>query len=107
MSQPPVPPADPFVPPEKGHALELVLGAVVGGVDVVVTGVLGLVFSANFANGAWGFAPLVVGLLIPLVLLLNESTRWWGVGHPDRLLPDADRPRRRVRRPHRELQRLT
>ena len=26
------------------------------------------------------FAPLVVGLLIPLVLLLNESTRWWGVG---------------------------
>jgi len=80
MSQPPVPPADPFVPPEKGHALELVLGAVVGGVDVVITGVLGLVFSANFANGAWGFAPLVVGLLIPLVLLLNESTRWWGVG---------------------------
>ncbi len=56
------------------------LGAVVGGVDVVITGVLGLVFSANFANGAWGFAPLVVGLLIPLVLLLNESTRWWGVG---------------------------
>jgi hypothetical protein len=80
MSQPPVPPADPFVPPEKGHALELVLGAVVGGVDVVITGVLGLVFSANIANGAWGFAPLVVGLLVPLVLLLNESTRWWGVG---------------------------
>ena len=80
MSQPPVPPADPFVPPEKGHALELVLGAVVGGVDVVITGVLGLVFSANFANGAWGFAPLVVGLLVPLALLLNESTRWWGVG---------------------------
>ena len=80
MSQPPVPPADPFVPPEKGHTLELVLGAVVGGVDVVIPGVLGLVFSANFANGAWGFAPLVVGLLIPLVLLLNESTRWWGVG---------------------------
>jgi hypothetical protein len=22
----------------------------------------------------------VVGLLVPLVLLLNESTRWWGVG---------------------------
>ena len=80
MSQPPVPPADPFVPPEKGHALEVVLGAVIGGVDTVVTGVLGLVMSANFANGAWGFVPLVVGLLIPLVLLLNESTRWWGVG---------------------------
>ena len=80
MSQPPVPPAAPFVPPEKGHALELVLGAVIGGVDTVITGVLGLVMSANFANGAWGFLPLVVGLLIPLVLLLNESTRWWGVG---------------------------
>jgi hypothetical protein len=80
VSQPPVPSADPFVPPEKGHALELVLGAVIGGVDVVVTGVLGLVMSANFANGAWGFVPLVVGLLIPVVLLLNGSTRWWGVG---------------------------
>jgi hypothetical protein len=80
MSQPPVPPSDPLVPPKKGHALELVLGAVIGGVDVVITGVLGLVASANFANGAWGFAPLVVGLLVPLGLLLNESTRWWGVG---------------------------
>jgi hypothetical protein len=80
MSQPPVPPAEPFVPPRKGHALELVLGAVIGGVDVVITGVLGLVMSANFANGAWGFAPLVVGLLIPSALLLNEATRWWGVG---------------------------
>ena len=79
MSQPPVPP-DAFVPPKEGHALELVLGSVIGGVDAVVTGVLGLVMSANIANGAWGFAPLVVGLLIPLVLLLNESTRWWGVG---------------------------
>ena len=80
MSQPPVPPADPYVPPKKGHALELVLGAVIGGVDVVITGVLGLMMSANIANGVWGFAPLVVGLLIPLVLLLNGSTRWWGVG---------------------------
>jgi len=80
MSQPPVPQADPFVPPKKGHALELVLGAVIGGVDVVITGVLGLMMSANIANGVWGFAPLVVGLLIPLVLLLNASTRWWGVG---------------------------
>ena len=79
MSQPPVPP-DAFVPPKKGHALELVLGAVIGGVDVVITGVLGLMMSANIANGVWGFAPLVVGLLIPLVLLLNGSTRWWGVG---------------------------
>jgi hypothetical protein len=52
MSQPPVPPSDPLVPPKKGHALELVLGAVIGGVDVVITGVLGLVASASFANGA-------------------------------------------------------
>jgi hypothetical protein len=80
VSQPPVPSADPFVPPEKGHALELVLGGVIGGVDVVITGGLGLVMSANIANGALGFAPLVVGLLIPLVLLSNDSTRWWGVG---------------------------
>ena len=80
MSQPPVPQPDAFVPPKKGHALELVVGAVIGGVDVVVTGALGLVMSANIANGAWGFAPLVVGLLIPLALLLDASTRWWGVG---------------------------
>ena len=80
MSQPPVPQPDAFVPPKKGHALELVVGAVIGGVDVVVTGALGLVISANIANGAWGFAPLVVGLLIPLALLLDASTRWWGVG---------------------------
>ena len=80
MNQPPAPPSDAFVPPRKGHALELVLGAVIGGVDAVVTGVLGLVLSANTANGAWGFAPLVVGLLIPLALLLHETTRWWGVG---------------------------
>ena len=80
MSQPPVPQPDAFVPPKKGHALELVVGAFIGGVDVVVTGALGLVMSANIANGAWGFAPLVVGLLIPLALLLDASTRLWGVG---------------------------
>lgn len=87
MSQPPVPspgfgpppgPAGP--PPKKGHSLELLVGAILGGVDAVVTGLLGVAVSANVANGAWGFAPPVVGLLIPVVLLLNESTRWWGVG---------------------------
>ena len=80
MSQPPVPQPDAFVPPRKGHTLELLVGAVLGGVDVVVTGVLGVVVSANIANGAWGFAPLVVGLLVPVVLLFDDTTRWWGVG---------------------------
>ena len=86
MSQPPVPspglgpPPGPAGPPKKGHSLELLVGAILGGVDAVVTGLLGVAVSANVANGAWGFAPPVVGLLIPVVLLLNESTRWWGVG---------------------------
>ena len=58
----------------------LLVGAILGGVDAAVTGLLGVAVSANVANGAWGFAPPVVGLLIPVVLLLDESTRWWGVG---------------------------
>ena len=87
MSQPSVPspgygpPPGPAGPPhKKGHTLELLVGAILGGVDAVVTGLLGVVVAGNIANGTWGFAPPVVGLLVPVVLLFNESTRWWGVG---------------------------
>jgi hypothetical protein len=60
--------------------VELLVGAVIGGADAVVTGVLGVIVSANVPNGGWSFGPPAIGLLIPVVLLLNESTRWWGVG---------------------------
>jgi len=80
MTQPPVPPAGYGAPPKRGHTLELLVGALLGGVDAVVTGVLGVVVAGNVGNGVWSFGPPVVGLLVPVVLLLNESTRWWGVG---------------------------
>lgn len=81
MSQPSVPPPTGYgPPPKKGHSLELLVGAVLGGADAVVTGILGVVVSTNVANGVWSFGPPLVGLLVPVVLLLNESTRWWGVG---------------------------
>ena len=80
MSQPSVPPMGSEPPPRKGHSLELLVGAVLGGADAVVTGILGVIVSVNVSNGVWSFAPPVVGLLVPVVLLLDESTRWWGVG---------------------------
>lgn len=81
MSQPSVPPPTGSGPlPKRGHRLELLVGAVLGGADAVVTGILGVVVATNVTNGVWSFAPPVVGLLVPVVLLLNESTRWWGVG---------------------------
>ena len=77
---PPGPPGAQLPPPQPGHWLEILLGAVIGGVDAVASGIVGLFFAGNIDNGAWFFLPLAIGLLIPVVLMLSPATRWWGVG---------------------------
>jgi len=51
-----------------------------GGVDAVGAGVVGLFFATSIDSGAWFFLPIAVGLLIPIVLMLSPATRWWGAG---------------------------
>jgi hypothetical protein len=60
--------------------VEILVGAVLGGVDAVACGLVGLTLLANSDNGAWFFLPLVIGLLIPIALMFSPATRWWGVG---------------------------
>jgi hypothetical protein len=67
-------------PPKQGHWVEILVGAVLGGVDAVGSGLVGIAFAGNIDNGAWFFLPLAIGLLIPVVLMFNAATRWWGVG---------------------------
>jgi hypothetical protein len=57
-----------------------VVGALLGGVDVVVTSLFGLGVASSMNSGVGLLVGPVIGLLIPVVLLFNRSTRWWGVG---------------------------
>ena len=82
MSQPPghgAPP--PGYPPQRpGRTPPLLVGAVLGGVDVVTTTLLGLTVASS-GNRSWLVLLMpAIGLLIPVVLLFGASTRWWGVG---------------------------
>ena len=79
MNSPP-PPYQPGPPPKQGHWLEILVGALLGGIDAVASGLIGIALAGNISNGAWFFLPLVIGLLIPVVMMFNASTRWWGVG---------------------------
>lgn len=87
MSQPPGPPPPgygygppPGPPPSPGRALPLIVGTVLGGVDLGVTALLGIGFiGATDADWTFFLGP-VVGLLIPVLLLFRTNTRWWGVG---------------------------
>ena len=88
MSQPPGPPPGPppgYGPPgpppaTPGRTLPLVVGALLGGVDIVVTTLLGLGVGGSVDSFSLAFVGPVVGLAIPVVLLFNPATRWWGVG---------------------------
>lgn len=92
MSQPPGPPPGPplgpppgYGPPgpppaSSGRTLPLVVGGLLGGVDVVVTSLFGVGVSGSAGNAALGLVGPVVGLGIPVVLLFSAATRWWGVG---------------------------
>jgi hypothetical protein len=74
------PPPGQYVPPTKqGHALELVLGAVLGGVDAVLVTFLAIGLGRSTGLMVGFLIGAVVGLL-PVVLLFRTSTRWWGVG---------------------------
>ncbi len=80
-AQPPAPPPGRYGPPPKqGHALELVLGALLGGIDVVLATFVAFGLVGSTSSGVGFLVGPVVGLLIPVVLLFNASTRWWGVG---------------------------
>ena len=88
MSQPPGPPPGPppgYGPPgpppaSPGRTLPLVVGALLGGVDIVVTTLFGLGVGGSVGSFSLAFVGPVVGLAIPVVLLFNAATRWWGVG---------------------------
>ncbi len=91
MTQPPHPPlGPPLGPPPPGPATPgrtapLLIGAVLGGADAVVTGVLGLGLGLGAlgpGNGStWlGVLVPVLGLLLPVGMLFGAGTRWWGVG---------------------------
>lgn len=87
MSHPPGPPPGygppgyPPLPPQRpSRTLPLLLGAVLGGVDVVVTTLLGVgLIGATDSDGLFFVGP-AIGLLVPVALLFADSTRWWGVG---------------------------
>ena len=88
MSQPPGPPPGPppgYGPPgpppaSSGRTLPLVVGGLLGGVDVVVTTLLGLGVGSSVDSFSLAFVGPVLGLAIPVVLLFNVATRRWGVG---------------------------
>jgi uncharacterized membrane protein HdeD (DUF308 family) len=85
MTQPPGPPPGYGPPghpagPSPSRTLPLLLGSLLGGVDVVVTTLLGVAVGGG-ANTPWlsSLGP-AIGLLVPIVLLFSPATRWWGVG---------------------------
>ena len=84
MSQPPGPPPPGYGPPppaaSPGRTLSLVVGALLGGVDLVVTTLLGIGVGSSTSSFYVSFLGPLVGLAIPIVLLFNVATRWWGVG---------------------------
>ena len=92
MSQPPGPPPPGYrrPPPGYGHPARRPplpaarcrwsWGRCSAGVDVVVTTLLGLGVGSSVDSFSLAFLGPVVGLAIPVVLLFNPATRWWGVG---------------------------
>jgi hypothetical protein len=88
VSQPPGPPPPgygppgyPPMPPQRpSRTLPLLLGAVLGGVDVVVTTLFGAGLIGVTESGWLFFVGPAIGLLVPVSLLFPASTRWWGVG---------------------------
>jgi hypothetical protein len=56
------------------------VGALLGGVDIVVTTIFGLGVGSSVNSVSLAFVGPVVGLAIPVVLLFSTATRWWGVG---------------------------
>ena len=75
---PPAGPAGP--PPKKGHALELVVGALLGAILLGGSGALGLVLMGTTDNGAIFFLGPLGGLALPVALLFRADSKWWGVG---------------------------
>jgi len=66
---------------QPSRTAPLLAGGLLGGVDVVVTTVLGLSLGGSSGSSIGvGWLPPAVGLLVPIVLLFSPSTRWWGVG---------------------------
>ncbi len=80
MSQPPPPPRPPQRTPQRpGRAVPLVVGALLGAFDLVISTVTALGVGGQLGSGvAW--VPPAIGLLVPVVLLFPVATRWWGVG---------------------------
>ncbi|CAN5587107.1 hypothetical protein BH10ACT10_BH10ACT10_27220 [soil metagenome] len=74
------PPYPPGPPPKQGHVVELLVGAILGGILLVVSGVLGLTLMGTTDNGVVFFAGPVLGLALPVVLMTRPATKWWGVG---------------------------
>jgi hypothetical protein len=75
---PPGPPPPP--PPRKGHALEVLLGAVIGGVALPVLTVAGVApLVAALGGGALLLGPGLL-LAVGIGLMIAKETRPWGVG---------------------------
>ena len=74
------PPLQPGPPPKQGHVVELVVGAILGGVLLVVSGLVGVALMGTMDNGAIFFVGPLLGLVLPVVLMTRPVTRWWGVG---------------------------
>jgi len=72
------PPPQPL--PKKSHVLELVVGSVLGAVDLAVSGVVGVSLVAVSNSGALFLLGPLLGLLLPVALMFSDKTRWWGVG---------------------------
>ncbi len=76
----PPPPGYGAPPPKPGHAAELIVGAVLGGVLVLVSGFVGLMLLNLTENGAIFFVGPLLGLALPVVLAVRPATKWWGIG---------------------------
>jgi hypothetical protein len=76
----PPPPGYGAPPPKPGHAAELIVGAVLGGVLVLVSGFVGLMLLSITENGAIFFVGTLLGLVLPIVLAARPATKWWGIG---------------------------
>ncbi len=85
--QPPPPPPGQYgplpghgPPPKPGHATELIVGSVLGGGLVLVSGFVGLMLLNLTENGAIFFVGPLLGLGLPIVLAARPATKWWGIG---------------------------
>lgn len=79
------PPPEGYGPPgapprRKGHWLEIVLGALIGGIGVLVLTFAGLVgLGGPISLGSLFIGPAVT-LAVGVGLLFSPRTRWWGTG---------------------------